>query len=246
MPEKAGGDRVVCGRHAVEAALRNGGVRQVVAVRGTNEDIQSLAEGKGHKVRLSDRRKVDGMAGGARHQGIVAVCRPAVSPGWRVACAESPEPLLLVLDQVVDPHNLGACVRTAAAMAADAVVIPRKRSSPMTAAASKAASGGEEAVPVESVTNLARELRAMRGAGLFVVGCDQEAPASVWDFDATGPVAVVLGGEERGMRRLTKELCDALVSIPMPGRESVASLNVSVSCGIMLFVVRRLREQAVN
>lgn len=114
----------------------------------------------------------------------------------------------------------------------------------MTAAASKAASGGEEAVPVESVTNLARELRAMRGAGLFVVGCDQEAPASVWDVDATGPVAVVLGGEERGMRRLTRELCDVLVSIPLPGRMSVASLNVSVACGIMLSAVRRLRGEA--
>lgn len=242
----AGGDRVVCGRHAAEAALRKGGVRHLVAVRGTNDDILGLAEGKGLQVRLAGRREVDAMAGGARHQGIVAVCGPAPAPGWRAACAASPEPLLLVLDQVVDPQNLGACVRTVAAMAADAVVIPRRRSAPMTAAASKAASGGGEAVPVESVTNLARELRAMRDAGLFVVGCDQEAEASVWDFDATGPVAVVLGGEERGMRRLTKELCDTLVSIPMPGRDSVASLNVSVACGIMLSAVRRIRDQAAG
>jgi 23S rRNA (guanosine2251-2'-O)-methyltransferase len=150
--------------------------------------------------------------------------------------------LLLVLDGVQDPHNLGACLRSAAAAGADAVVVPKDRAAGMTPVTRRAAAGGAELVPLAAVTNLARTLRMLAEQGVWCVGLAGEAEGSLFDACLDGPLALVLGSEEKGLRRLTREHCDELVRIPMPGR--MESLNVSVSAGIALFAVVRSRMES--
>jgi 23S rRNA (guanosine2251-2'-O)-methyltransferase len=144
---------------------------------------------------------------------------------------------LLVLDGVEDPRNLGACLRTADAAGIDAVVVPKAHSAPLTAAAQKAATGAAESVPVLRAPNLARTLRWLKQAGVWVVGADAATDRSLYATSLAPPVAIVLGGEGRGLRRLTRDLCDELVAIPMVG--AVASLNVSVAAGVVLFELLR-------
>jgi 23S rRNA (guanosine2251-2'-O)-methyltransferase len=148
-------------------------------------------------------------------------------------------PFLLILDGVQDPHNLGACLRSADAAGVDAVILPKDRSAPLSATARKVACGAAETVPVIRVTNLARSLRAIRDAGVWLYGAAGDAQQSLYEADLSGPLALVLGGEGRGLRRLTREHCDVLMAIPMAG--SVSSLNVSVATGICLFEARRQR-----
>jgi 23S rRNA (guanosine2251-2'-O)-methyltransferase len=150
--------------------------------------------------------------------------------------------LLLILDGVTDPHNLGACLRSADAFGAHAVLAPKDRAAPLNATAIKAASGAADHVPFIPVTNLARTLRELKDKGVFIVGADQDGVQNVTDADLTGPVALVLGAEGTGLRRLTREHCDVLVRIPMYGQ--VESLNVSVSAGVCLFEARRQRVRA--
>ena len=149
---------------------------------------------------------------------------------------------LLVLDGVQDPHNLGACLRSANAAGVDAVIIPRDRSAPLNATARKVACGAAESLPVIRVTNLARTLRFLREAGIWIYGATGDAESSLYATVLCGPLALVLGGEGRGLRRLTREHCDGLLSIPMAG--SISSLNVSVAAGVFLFEVRRQRARS--
>ena len=216
----------------------------MIVASGTNADIVNAAIEAGVEVQRSDKPSLDSLTNGVKHQGVAAFCSELEALDWRSSVAASPNSLLLVLDGVEDPRNLGACVRTAAAMSVDAIVVPRRRSASMTPAARKVASGAEEAVQVEMVSNLARELRLMKDSGLTVVGADQNAPLRALDLDESGPLALVMGGEAKGLRRLTRETCDVLVSIPMPGRDSIASLNVSVACGILLSAIIHARENS--
>ena len=147
--------------------------------------------------------------------------------------------LLLVLDGVTDPHNLGACLRSADAAGADAVIVPRDNSASMTPVVRKVASGAAEALPLVTVTNLSRTLEALKGSGVWLFGAAGEAEKSIYNSDLTGSVALIMGAEGRGMRRLTREHCDHLISLPMTG--SVDSLNVSVAAGVCLFEARRQR-----
>jgi 23S rRNA (guanosine2251-2'-O)-methyltransferase len=147
---------------------------------------------------------------------------------------------LLILDGIQDPHNLGACLRTADAAGVDAVILPRDRSAPLNATVRKVACGAAEFVPVVRVTNLARIMRAIRDRGIWVYGAAGEAESTLYQTDLSGPLALVLGGEGKGLRRLTREHCDGLVSIPLDG--SVSSLNVSVATGVCLFEARRQRR----
>ncbi|WP_306304395.1 23S rRNA (guanosine(2251)-2'-O)-methyltransferase RlmB [Methylogaea oryzae] len=149
-------------------------------------------------------------------------------------------PLLLVLDQVQDPHNLGACLRTCDAAGVDGVVVTRDQSVALTPTVLKVASGAAETVPVFRITNLARTLRDLKDAGLWIAGASGDAPQSVYDADLKGPLALVVGGEGKGMRRLTREHCDLLVSLPMRGQ--VESLNLSVAAGVLLYEVQRQRS----
>ena len=149
-------------------------------------------------------------------------------------------PLLLLLDGVTDPHNLGACLRSADAFGANAVIVPKDRAAGLTSTVAKAASGALESIPLVSVTNLARTMRELKERGVWIVGADASGKESLFDADLTGPIAWALGAEGTGLRRLTRELCDRVVAIPLLG--SVASLNVSVATGICLFETRRQRS----
>jgi 23S rRNA (guanosine2251-2'-O)-methyltransferase len=181
------------------------------------------------------------MAGEARHQGVAANIDPSRSYIDIDDVLDTlVEPaLLLVLDGIQDPHNLGACLRVADAFGVHAVVAPKDRAVGLTATVHKVASGAADAVPYISVTNLARTLRDLKQRGVSIIGTAADANSDLYSARLEGPVAWVLGAEEKGMRRLTRETCDRLVSIPMLG--SVENLNVSVSAGICLFETRRQR-----
>ena len=205
-------------------------------------DLSKLAERLGLRLFAVDGARLDGMAGGGRHQGVVA----RVDAKQRYVSLEDvldalAEPaLLLVLDGVTDPHNLGACLRVADAAGVHAVIAPKDRAVGLTATAAKVASGAADTVPYITVTNLARTLREVKERAIRVVGADDGAPKSLYAADLRGPLAWVLGAEGSGLRRLTRETCDELASIPMLG--SVESLNVSVASGICLFEARRQRS----
>lgn len=187
--------------------------------------------------------RLQGLSPEAPHQGLVA--QVSLRAGGRsleeLLDAVTSETLLLLLDGVTDPRNLGACLRTAAAAAVDAVIVPRDRSASLTSVASKAAAGAAEAVPLIAVTNLARAMKQMQEAGIWITGAEMRAQSSLYDVDLTGARAWVLGAEGSGLRRLTREHCDTLVHIPMS--DSVESLNVSVAAGVCLFETLRQRRQ---
>ena len=248
-------EELVYGVHPVEAVLDDdpSSIREVwVAARGARAArLADRIEAAGLAVRRCDRAALDRLAPGARHQGVVARVRRRAAADWpsvldaveragRESGAGGPPPLLLVLDRVQDPRNLGACVRSAAAAGATAVVVPRRRAAGLTAAVRRTAAGGAERVPVVEVANLARALRDLAARGVTVTGADPDAPRPAWNADLGGPLALVLGAEEGGLRRLTREHCDHLVAIPMTA--GGASLNVSVAAGILLYEALRQRR----
>ncbi|RLA27972.1 MAG: 23S rRNA (guanosine(2251)-2'-O)-methyltransferase RlmB [Gammaproteobacteria bacterium] len=187
--------------------------------------------------------RLDEMAGTAKHQGIAALVKPSTTLGEAEACdliGQLERPLILVLDGIEDPRNFGACLRSADAAGADLVVTARSRNVGMTAVVSKVAAGAAEAQPVAQVANLARFMNFMRDAGIWLVGTDGNAEATLFGTDLTQSVGLVLGAEGRGLRRLTRERCDTLVSLPLLG--TVESLNISVAAGICLYEAVRQRE----
>jgi 23S rRNA (guanosine2251-2'-O)-methyltransferase len=238
---------LIFGYHAVSAALaaRSRSIAEVWLQSGRRDRrMQRLLadlERLGITVRCLPRASLDQLTGGDCHQGIVARCnRAAPHPRWDLDAilAKCPEStLLLVLDGVQDPRNLGACLRTADAVGVHALIAPKDRAASLTPAARKVACGAAETVAFQQVTNLARTLQELRQAGLRVVGAAPEAAKPLYEADLTGPVAIVVGGEERGLRRLTREHCDCLVSIPLIG--TVASLNAAVAAAVLLYEVRR-------
>ena len=195
-------------------------------------------------VQAVERHVLDQMVAGARHQGVVASYRgvpPLAEPDLEPLLKGLDEPpFLLVLDGVQDPHNLGACLRSADAAGVQAVIAPRDRAVGVTPTVQKVASGAAQSVPFVQVANLARALARLREQGIWVVGTAGSADQSLYGADLRGPLALVLGGEGKGLRRLTREQCDLLVSIPMHG--TVESLNVSVAAGVCLYEAVRQRE----
>ena len=243
-------DDLIFGLHAITAALRNDSVRmlEVWVLQGRHDarvqDVLALAKQRGVVAHHAPRHTLDEMAPGARHQGVIARCMglPSYHEGDLESLLDGVQgvPLLLVLDGVQDPHNLGACLRSADAAGAHAVIIPKDRSSPLNATARKVASGAAESVPVVQVTNLARTLRELKDRNIWLVGAAGETDKSIYETDLKGPMAIVMGAEGQGLRRLTKEHCDFLAYIPMAG--VVESLNVSVATGICLFEAVRQRS----
>lgn len=239
----------IYGLHAVEALLRHHPkrVKQVWLAEGRDDPrVQTLIELAGQaRVRVGqcERREMDAWVEGV-HQGVVADVSP--SQVWGDAMLEElldrteGAPLLLVLDGVTDPHNLGACLRTADAAGALAVIIPKDKSATLNATVRKVACGAAEVIPLVAVTNLARTLEKLQQRGLWVVGTAGEADMEIYDQDLSGPIVLVMGAEGKGMRRLTREHCDFLVKLPMAG--SVSSLNVSVASGVCLFEALRQRR----
>jgi 23S rRNA (guanosine2251-2'-O)-methyltransferase len=235
------------GFHAVTAALkrRPKSVREIWLDPARSDprakQISALASSTGVVLRHADARHLDGMVGGARHQGVAALVEGVAQPvsiEEIIEDAEEPS-LLLLLDGVQDPHNLGACLRVADAMGVHAVLAPKDRAVGMTATVRKVASGAAEYIPYLLVTNLARCLRDLKDKGFWVVGADAQGATTLVQARLAGPLALVMGGEADGLRRLTRETCDELIQIPMLG--SVESLNVSVATGICLYEARRQR-----
>jgi 23S rRNA (guanosine2251-2'-O)-methyltransferase len=242
--------RVIHGFHAVTSRLRQypDSVKELY-VDATREDrrareLLQTAESRGARVVRVDQKRLDGLTHHARHQGVAAVVELAPMPKHIDDVLEQLEEpaLLLVLDGVTDPHNLGACLRVADAMGAHAVLAPKDRAAGITAIVSKVASGAAETVPYLAVTNLARAMRDLKERGVWFIGADERAPQDLYEARLSGPLAWVLGSEGEGMRRLTREHCDELARIPMLG--AVESLNVSVSAGICLAETRRQRRAA--
>lgn len=198
----------------------------------------------GIKIVETDGERLDKLAGTSRHQGVVARVEVVAMPHSLDEVIEAVEgpPLLLVLDGVTDPHNLGACMRVADGAGAHAIVAPKDHAVGVNATVAKVASGAAETVPYIMVTNLARTLNELKDFDIRVIGTSDDAERTLYDLDLTGPVAFVLGSEGDGMRQLTRKTCDELVRIPMAG--AVESLNVSVAAGVCLFEALRQRTRA--
>lgn len=244
--------RILFGFHAVQSRMRQHAtsIQEILIDEGRVDprmkDIIKLAETSNIRVMQVDRDRLDGMAGrNGRHQGVIARVVDTPIPYKDIQDVLESDlkepPFFLILDGVEDPHNLGACLRVADGMGVHAVIAPKDRAVGLNATVRKVASGAAETVPFISVTNLARTIRELKEAGVFVIGTTMDSESTLLNTKLDGPIALVLGSEGDGIRRLTAESCDALVTIPMFG--SVESLNVSVASGICLYEVRRQRSE---
>ena len=245
-------EAVIYGIHAVTARIRHRpeSIREIWTDKTRHDPrskrlLQAAAE-KGIIIRSAVRKRLDDIARSSRHQGIVALVDAHAQVHSLDAVLDSLDEaaLLLVLDGVTDPHNLGACLRVADGLGAHAVVAPKDRSVGLTATVEKVASGAAQTVPYIVVTNLAREMRSMNDRGVWTVGASQTASSPLQDCDLRRPTALILGAEGRGLRRLTEQTCDVLAGIALMG--TVDSLNVSVAAGICLYEARRQRGTATN
>ncbi len=241
---------LVYGLHAIQAALELPQTRVTEIWLSDERDdsridaIVDAAKIHGLHPHNVAREELDEMAPDARHQGAIAKCRPIGnlddSDLFRLLESLPEAPLLLILDCVQDPHNLGACMRSAEAAGAHAVIAPKDRASALTSTALKVSSGAAERLPFIQVTNLARVLRELQQQGVWVVGTSGDSETTLFDADLKGPLAIVLGAEGRGIRRLTRDNCDQVMYIPMKG--GAESLNVSVAAGVCLFEAARQRN----
>jgi 23S rRNA (guanosine2251-2'-O)-methyltransferase len=244
---------LVFGLHAVRAVLarRPKDVLRLSIAAARDDarvrELRELAAAQGVAPVSASAETLDRETGGAAHQGVVAEVRPSAPLNENslldLLTAVTEPALVLVLDGVSDPHNLGACLRTADAAGATAVVAPRDRAASLTPVVRKVAAGAAETVPFAQVTNLARSLRDMKQAGLWIAGTAEDGEKDLYDADLSGPLAIVVGSEGRGLRRLTLECCDFSLRLPMRG--AVASLNVSVAAGVALYEALRQRRPKV-
>jgi 23S rRNA (guanosine2251-2'-O)-methyltransferase len=242
-------DRIT-GIHAVREALEAGRTfDRIVIAKGRQdsrvEEIVQLARGKQIAVRFEDRGQLDRLANSRDHQGVVAVVAASAAMTLEDILAKangssSQIGLIVLLDGVEDPHNLGAIIRTALAAGAHGVVIPERRAAGLTDTVARVSAGALAHLPVAKVTNLARTMEELKEAGYWLVGLDEHAEKSYTEVDYTSPTAIVLGGEGKGMHELTRKRCDFVVSLPTVG--PVKSLNVSVAAGVVLFEARRQRH----
>jgi len=240
----------IVGINPVEGALSNDAerVRELLVEQGQrNARVLELAErAKALKIPVNHRprEQLEKVAGEARHQGVAALYEaPPLAHENDLAPLmerDGSDTLVLVLDGVTDPHNLGACLRSAAAAKVTAVIVPKDRAVGLTPVVRRASAGGADRVPLIAVTNLARTLRELKEAGVWITGLAGDTDTAIYGVDFRGPVALVLGGEGEGIRRLTRELCDFVAKIPMPG--AMESLNVSVATGVVLFEALRQRS----
>lgn len=239
--------RMIFGFHAVTARLRHdpSSVEEIYVDAGRHDrrmqDLLHAADSAKVRIIHADSQRLDGMVGTRRHQGVVAKAGElslARNLDELLDGIEGP-PLLLILDGITDPHNLGACLRVADGAGAHAVIAPKDRAVGLNATAAKVASGAADTVPYITVTNLARAMRELKERDIWLFGTSDDAGKSLYEADLSGPAALVMGSEGEGMRRLTRENCDVLISIPMHG--AVESLNVSVASGVCLYEARRQR-----
>lgn len=239
--------KMIFGFHAVTARLRHeaSSVEEIYIDAGRHDrrmqELLRAAQAANVRIIQADDQRLNSIVGTRRHQGVVAKAGElslARNLDELLDAIDGP-PLLLVLDGITDPHNLGACLRVADGAGAHAVIAPKDRAVGLNATAAKVASGAADTVPYITVTNLARTLRELKERDICLIGTDDGAEKSLYDADFSGPAALVMGSEGEGMRRLTRETCDVLVSVPMFG--AVESLNVSVASGVCLYEARRQR-----
>ena len=237
-------NEIIYGIHAVEAAIRNQpeNVLQVFVQQGRNDNrvktILNLAKNSGVSLQAISNDKLKEKCPKARHQGVVAEVRRSQSSTVSLEdILEKQSVLLLILDEVQDPHNIGACLRTADAIGVDAVIVSKNRSPALSPVMRNVASGAAETVPYIMVSNLARALEKIKQSNVWVMGASGDADQTIYDTSVNQRIALVMGSEGKGMRRLTREACDELISIPMHG--SVESLNISVATAVCLYEIRR-------
>ncbi|WP_428313228.1 23S rRNA (guanosine(2251)-2'-O)-methyltransferase RlmB [Hydrocarboniphaga sp.] len=240
-------ENYIGGFHAVMAALEDGAVKPFeILLSDSRQDerarrLLAAANAAAVPVRQVSKSDIDMRAPELRHQGVLALIPERELLGEdALEAPASPERIFLALDGVQDPHNLGACLRTAEAVGATAVIIPKDRAAGLSPVVLKAAAGAAERVPLIAVTNLTRTLEQLKERGYWVTGLAGEATESLFDVDLTGPLVLVMGAEGAGMRRLTRETCDRLVKIPMLGKTE--SLNVSVAAAVCLYEAFRQRQ----
>lgn len=243
----------IVGLHAVEASISRHPERfiEIYALKGRRDqrltNIVNQAEQLGISVQFMARKALDNKVGDEHHQGIIAKVLPLPQRNENdlmliVEQAQQAQGslLILILDGVTDPHNLGACMRSADAAGVDAIIVPKDNAAKITTTVQKVACGAAESVPFIVVTNLARTMRALQQASVWIIGSSGNATSSLYQTELTGSIAIAMGAEGSGLRRLTKEHCDEMIYIPMNG--TVSSLNVSVATGICLFEVIRQRQ----
>jgi 23S rRNA (guanosine2251-2'-O)-methyltransferase len=239
----------IYGIHALESVIEREPERliEVFVLKGKDEksvhNIVTQARRFGASIQFCQRKTLDDMVDSVQHQGIVAKVKPGKvyneNDLAKIVEAHN-QPFLLILDGVTDPHNLGACLRTADGAGVHAVIVPKDNSASLTPVVRKVACGAAEVIPLIQVTNLARTLRDLQALGVWIVGTAGEADKNIYECKLNGPMALVMGAEDKGMRRLTREHCDELIKLPMAG--SVSSLNVSVATGVCLYEIVRQRS----
>lgn len=243
-------DEILVGRNSVMEALKSGrSINKLWIAKGDRQgslrEIVALAKKQGVITQEVDLTRIKEQAGDMRHQGVLAFVSPVEYREWEDVLAEVTErgemPLFILLDELEDPHNLGAILRTCDASGAHCVLIPKRRACPLNATVAKTSAGAVEYVPVAQIGNIAQTIRSLKKAGFWVVGADMDGTENFYDANLTGPLLLVVGSEGKGMGRLTKEQCDFLVKIPMHGR--INSLNASVACSLLLYEAERQRSK---
>ena len=250
MPFENDREDLIEGRNAVTEALRAGrSIDKIYIAKGevdkTLGHIASKARGQGVVVVETDRRKLDAMSVTHAHQGVIALAAVreycSVADILAIAAERGEPPFVILCDEISDPHNLGAILRTAECVGAHGVIIPKRRSAGLTSIVDKTSAGAAEHMAVARVPNLPAAIRELTEHGLWVYGTAAEAPASMWDTDLTGPLCLVIGSEGDGMGRLVAESCDFLLSIPMRGK--IGSLNASAAASVVMYEVLRQRSK---
>ena len=243
-------DDVLVGRNAVTEALKSGrGINKLWIASGDREgsvaEIAALAKERGIVVQYVERAKIEALAGGHRHQGVLAYVAPVpyaeLEDILKATEAKGEAPFIVLLDELEDPHNLGALLRTADATGVHGILIPKRRSVSLNATVAKTSAGAVEYVPVARIGNIAQTLKKLKEKGFWVAGADMDGEKAYYEADLTGPLVLVVGSEGKGMSRLTKEACDFIVRMPMVGR--INSLNASVAGSILMYESMRQRLQ---
>lgn len=242
-------DEFIVGRNSVLEALKSGrSLNKIMVAKGEKHGsvLEILGQARSHGIIVQEveTAKLEALAGGMRHQGIVASAAPVAYAELEDVFAAAEEkgepPFLVLLDEIEDPHNLGAILRTADAAGVHGVLVPKRRSAPLSAAVAKVSAGAVEYVPVVRIGNIVQTMKELKKRGLWIVGADMDGDKAFFDADLTGPIALVVGSEGAGIGRLVKENCDFLVKIPMKGK--ISSLNASVACSLLLYEILKQRE----
>ncbi|HWR38770.1 MAG TPA: 23S rRNA (guanosine(2251)-2'-O)-methyltransferase RlmB [Patescibacteria group bacterium] len=244
-------EEFIAGRNSVLEAIRSGRTINKLLVfkgewTGALKEITGLARERGIVIQEVEGNRLDQVAGDTRHQGVVALVAPVAyvdtADILEIARQRGEVPLVVLLDEMNDPHNVGAILRTVDAAGAHGVLLPKRRSCPLTQTVAKTSAGAVEHVPVARIGNVSQTLKQLKAAGLWVVGADMNGDREYHEVDLTGPIVLVVGNEGEGMSRLTRETCDYLVRIPMRGK--INSLNASVACALLLYEAVRQRGSA--